>query len=442
MNGLLKHWRQSCVLLACGPVGEIDRVLLLARMAILLFVVALPFPHNAPWKNMALLGMLFAAIALFRQHRLVADLRSPLWWIVGALLGVLCLTAALGSDPLDSFHELRKHFLPGLLLLLLLPVVFADPRLGRLLLAICAAAFVLRAGMVLVELVRYLPDLDAGRTEGSYIKGFALDAGFYIPILLGLLLLAGASRWLAVLGLPLILAVMLLVQSRTPIIAAAIAAVLMLVFLRRWRTLATGVVAGLAVVGYVAVTQPVIAVRLASAFDMQTYRKAFEIANYSKPDDGLSARTAIWMGVLEITETRRWLGYGFGWKKLGRTAVENGYVAKWQARKGDALAEEQAWYFALPSDKVNPHSLYLQIYFESGLLGISAYLLSVGMLLWLSGRLAWRSQGEVQIVGAVVLAYLVDHLILGFANGLWIGLGPSFVLLGMLETVRRREKTI
>ncbi len=436
-----RDWLSNFTLLARAPNGEKDRTLLFSRLAILLFVIVLPFPHNALWKNLAQVGMLFSAIALFRQGRLQADLRSPIWLALLGLIGVFCFTAALGSDPADSFNELRKHFLPGVLLLMLVPVVFAEPRLSRFLLAICASVFVLRTGLALGELASYLPDLDAGRSQGLYIKGLALDAGFYIPILFGLILLGGSSRWMGVIGLPMVLAVMLLVQSRTPILAAAIAVLAMLLCLRRWRILAVSFAVGFLLVGYFVTSQPAIGARLASVFDVQTYRKAFDIANYNKPEDGLSARTAIWMGVLEITEPRRWQGYGFGWKKLGRTAVEQGYVAKWQGRQGDALAEERAWYFALPSDKVNPHNLYVQIYFESGLLGIAAYLLAVGGLLWVAARLSWRSLAEISIVAAMVMAYLVDHLFLGLANGLLLGLGPSFVLLALLETVRLREKT-
>lgn len=441
MSYLTDVWDRFGRLLHDGRDGEKDHILLLARLSIVLFVLVLPFQHNALWKNLAMVGMLFASVTLFRQCRLDRIWRSPVWWIFGGLFSVLCLTAAIGSDPLDSFRELRKHFLPGFFLLVLVPVVFAKEDLIRLLLAICASVFVLRAGLALLELARYLPDLNAGRTEGHFIKGFALDAGFYIPILLGLLLLGGKLRWLALCGLPMILVVMLLVQSRTPIFAAFIAATIMLASLRQWKTLALGFISVLLVAGYVVVTQPEIGKRLASTLNIQTYRTAFDVANFSQPQDGLTARTAIWMGLLEITAPRWWQGYGFGWKKLGKTAVDSGYVAKWQARQGDTLAQEQAWYFALPSDKVNPHSLYLQIYFESGLLGVLAYLFAVGALLWMAIRTTWCDRAEVKIVGAIMLSYLVDHLILGFANGLWIGLGPSFVLIALLETVHRCEIT-
>lgn len=438
---MMYKWLQDFLSLARAPSGEKDHTLLFARLAILLFVIVLPFQHNALWKNLAQVGMLLSAMQLIRQQRLKADLRSPIWIALLGLITVLFVTATLGSDPADSFSELRKHFLPGVLLLILVPVAFGEARLSRLLLAVCALVFVLRTGLALGELAYYLPDLDAARSQGRYIKGFALDAGFYIPIVLGLFLFGGRVRWLGGIGLPTILVVMLLVQSRTPILAAAVAVLAMLLCLRSWRILAVTFVVGLLVIGYFVVSQPAIGARLASVFDVQTYRKAFDIANYSKPDDGLSARTAIWVGVLEITEPRRWQGYGFGWKKLGRTAVEQGYVAKWQGRSGDALAGERAWYFALPSDKVNPHNLYLQIYFESGLLGVAAYLLAVGIFLCVAARVSWRSRGENSIVAAVVMAYLIDHLILGFANGLLLGLGPSFVLLALLETVRLRENT-
>lgn len=439
MTSVLKCCWQDFLLLVCGPKGESDRPLLLARLAIMLFIVVLPFQHNAAWKYLSQVGMLVSIAILLFQKRLFIDLRSPIWWALWGLLGILCLTAILGTTPLDSFNELRKHFMPGILLLILVPVVFSEPRLIRQVLVLCATVFVLRAVLALAELIQYLPDLNAAREGGRFIKGFALDAGFYIPILLGLLLLGRFSRCLAVLGLPLVLTVMLLVQSRAPIFAAVIALGIMLVFLRRWRILAISSLLGLALVGFVVTTQPAIGARLASAFDIQTYSNLFRSTNVGVPDDGLSGRTTIWKGVLEITESRYWQGYGFGWKKLGQTAVEQGYVAKWQS-SGDAEGmKERAWYFALPSDKVNPHNLYLQIYFESGILGVIAYLLSVSLLFWVAACLVLRSSGEKQIVAAIFMAYLVDHLVLGFANGLWLGQGTSFVLLALLEAVRRDD---
>lgn len=422
-----------------GHASRLDSATVLARISVLFLLAVLPFSHNAALKNFALLGMLTAAVWLAAQHRLAVDRRSPILLALGTLLAVLGVTAALGTNPADSFNELRKHFLPGILLLLLIPQVFSGPRLTHLVLSVVALAFMLRAGLTLLELGTYFPDLDTGRAEGKFIKGFSLDAGFYVPVLVGLLLLGGRWRWLAPLGLLAVLAAMLLVQSRTPLLAAGLAVAVMLVILRRWRILLLAFTAALLAGGYLAASHPEIGSRLGSMFDKQTYLRALDTKNYSKAE-GLAARMPIWFGVLEITASRPWQGYGFGWKKLGRTAVENGHVARWAAKSGDAFAEDQAWYFALPTSKVNPHNLYLQVYFESGWLGLAAYGLVLLVLFWQAGRLAWQAANEQRIVAGLVLAFLVDHVILGFSNGLWLGLGPSLALVALLETVRRSEK--
>lgn len=426
--------------LRAAPAAADRAPYVLARVSLLFLLAVLPFSHNAALKNLALLGLLVATAWLAARGRLAVDRRSPIVLALGGLLLVLGATAALGTDPFDSFGELRKHFLPGLLMLLLIPAVCADAAWRRVLLATVGLAFALRAGLTLVELASYFPDIDAGRNDGLFIKGFSLDAGLYVPALVGLCLLGGRARWPAALGLLLAGAAMLLAQSRTPVLAVAVAVVAMLFALRRWRPLLVLGAALLLAGGGLAFKQPQIAERFASTFDPATYARAFDTKNF-KPTEGLAARLPIWAGVLEIGASRPWLGYGFGWKKLAGVAADGGHVARWAARPDDAFAREQAWYFSLPPSKVNPHNLYLQIYFESGLLGLAAYAALLLVLFGLALRLAWRAPtAEQRIVAAVALGYLVGHVLLGLADGLWLGLGPSLALLGLLESVRRSEK--
>lgn len=423
-----------------GVKGGIHYALLLARLGVLVYLGALAFPHTAALRNMALLCMLIAIPLLYRQRRLIFDRQSPLWRMLALLLSVLAISAVLGSDPADSAGELRKHFLPGVLLLVLLPSVFASDRQIRILLLFIGASFALRATLTLGELAVFLPDLDAGRANGRFIKGFALDAGFYIPVLFGVMFLQGKMRWLTWLGLPLVIGCMVFVQSRTPILAGLLAVACMLLLLRRWKSLLFAVMSVLSIALYISVAQPQIFERLASSFNVETYRTAFDLRNFKAPKDGLTERVAIWSGVIEITEARSLLGYGFGWKKLGLTAESGGFLATWRAKEGDALAETKLRYFSQPSSKVNPHNLYLQIYFESGLLGVLAYGVFLVTLFWQAVRLATAGPDSTsRIGGAIIFAYLVDHIILGLGNGLWFGLGPSFAFLGLLEILRRRS---
>ena len=409
-----------------------------ARIAIYLFLLALPFGHNAAVKNIAMLVMAFSAIWLIRCRLLEIDWRSPIFHGLAVLLLVLMITAGLGIDSGDSFVELRKHFLPGVLMFLLIPTVFRGEPAIRRLLVVAALAFAIRAGLTVLELAYYFPDVNAGRSDGNFIKGFSLDAGFYIPILLGLLLLQARWRWLTVCCLLATLAVMLLVQSRAPVAAAIVAVVAMLFLLRKWRLLSASLLIVSTAAIYVGITHLDIAQRFSLAVSPQTYIQAIDTRNY-KQGDGFSGRTPIWYGLIEITAPRPWTGYGFGWKKLGPIAVSDGFVARWQAQAEDSFATEKAKYFSQQASTVNPHNLYLQIYFESGLLGLAAYLLFLCILLFQSARLAWVGNAFNRVLGAVVFAYLIDHIVLGMFNGLLIGLGPSLALIALLEAARRSE---
>ena len=124
--------------LAADQAGIFDAAASLARISTLFLLAVLPFSHNAALKNFALLGLLTATLWLTAQRRLDIDWYSPILRALAALLAVLAVTAALGSVPLDNLGELRKHFLPGILLLLLIPQVFQGERLMRVLLSVIA----------------------------------------------------------------------------------------------------------------------------------------------------------------------------------------------------------------------------------------------------------------------------------------------------------------
>jgi len=432
----LKSLFASCWL---NNLGLSDPAFALARGSILFLMIVLPFGHNAALKNIAVLGMLIAAIWLTARRQLDVDWRSPILAALAGMLLSLTITAGLGIEPVDSLGELRKHFLPGVLLFLLIPATFRGEHLVRLLLSVIAMAFLARTGLTLVELANYLPDLNAGRSDGNFIKGYSLDAGFYIPVILSLLLLGTRWRWLATITLIAVLSAMLLVQSRTPVAAALVAVTFMLLLLRKWRILLGCLSIVLASGTYIGVSQPEIAERFAKAISPQTYTQAFDTRNFQL-GDGFSGRTPIWLGVIEITEKRAWTGYGFGWKKLASVAMEGGYVARWETQKDDVFATEQARYFSQQASTVNPHNLYLQLYFESGLFGLVVYMLMLLILLAQAARLAWRGNEFNRVLGAMAFAYMVDHIVLGMFNGLLIGLGPSLAIIAIVELARLNEK--
>lgn len=407
-----------------------------ARISVFFYLLALPFTHNAAWKNIATVFMLLAVLWLVKARSLEIDLRSPIVIGLSALLVILTLSALTGVAPLESLNELRKHFLPAILLFMLTSVVFNDEIWQRRVFIIVGAAFLVRTGLALGELIHY-EDLQVARADGMFVKGFALDAGFYLPVYLGLALWSHSQRWLTALAIGLVITTILMVQGRAPLLASLISMLAILFLLRRWRVLAIFLGLGLLLMLTIVLPKPEIRERFAPAFSLQTYLKALDPQEYGRGSDGLSGRTPIWLGVIEIANERPTLGHGFGWKKLGALAVEKGYVARWQEKKDDPIAQAQSDYFSLPTDKVNPHNLYLQIYFEAGILGLMAYSVLVLILIKLAWQQSRRGSEWGKIVTAITFGFLIDHLILGLANGLWLGLGPSMAWLGLFEATRR-----
>lgn len=405
-----------------------DKTASFGRGAVLLYLAVIPFPHNAALRYMAIAAMLVAVLMALWQRVPLWDSKSPILRALLLLVAVFAVASALGPTPLDNLNELRKHFQAGVLLLLLVPAFFREPRDLRLLIAVPVLFFTLRAILALGELHHFSWVVQTARLEGyGLVKGFAMDATFYAPFLVGACFLArGRMRWLAIAALLAASAPLLVIQSRAPLVAVVVAAALMVAIMRKWRLLMGGAVVSLLVFGAATALQPDLKARLQSIVSPSSYQGVM----------GMSGRFPIWRGVTEIAMERPLFGYGFGWKKIATVAQEAGHVERWKSRN-DPFSQFQASYFALPPGSVNPHSLWFQLLFEGGMIGLAAY---VGVLLVLlrqaMANMKTKSSSAL-VISAMVLSYLGGHIIVGMANGLWLGAGPTFALIALLEASRR-----
>ena len=388
----------------------------MVRYGALVYAFALPFNHNAAIKNVALLVILIGLV-LTRGVRL--DWRSPIMIALLAVLGVALISTLFGVSVIEDLNAYRKHFLPAVVVFLAVISGFSELRWIRILVLTLLLAFGIRAGFALFEA------LASTRELGRAWKGFGLEAAIYIPLAVGALtVMTRNTRWFIAVVLAVGFAAVLAIESRTTLIAALIASLVIWMVRGEWRRMLVFML----FVGLLGASmlwlKPQLVERYASIFSTRTYQGT----------EALSNRTMIWQGVLEVAAERPVLGHGFGWKKLGRIAVEKGYVARWQS---DSESQFAAWYFSLPSDKVNPHNLALELLFEIGWLGVAVYLIAVLVLIWQSVRLVFITSSEWQAIGAMVVGFWVAYLIMNFGNSLWLGSGPSAIVLGMLVVLYR-----
>lgn len=392
----------------------------LGFFSLLLLAAVWPLTHNAAAKNIALAGMIVALVMRANEKRVWQAMKSPLFLVLAALASLAFASALWSVPPWATLDAARKHFLPLLIVFPAVMVFAGEPRRIRALLMTLIAAFCFRGFATLLEV------LTTTREASLFFKGFGLEAGLYVPLALGMVLTeSGWRRALSVFATVIAVTALALAGSRTGIAAALAGMMIVLAVTRRWKALLATLAGSLLVVGLVTTVKPDAGQKIAAALTPDSYVGA----------NALSGRGFIWQGVWEIGKTRPWLGHGFGWKTLGDTAVREGFVARWQG-KNDAASAAAAEYFSLPTDKVNPHNLPLQLFYEVGAVGVFLY---VVVLLYFIAT-AWRLRpggGPAGVLVATSLGVIGAYVIMNLTNGFWWGSSATLWVAPLLEYARR-----
>lgn len=340
------------------------------------------------------------------RTRPYCDWRSGIMLLFAGLC--LVFAASLAANPQwlgNNLNEFKKDYFKPLLMFMLAASFIRSPAHIRLLLLCFAAGFAVRAWLLLVYYLFDLPVL------APYLRGYALDAVFYFS-LSSVLLLHGRlpRRWQWLLAASWLVEALLLVlhQSRSPLLSVLFGLSCLLLAHRAWRKLLW--LCGLSLLSA--------ALLLAVKPDLwQRYATTFASASY-REDGAVVERKGIWLVTADLITRQPWLGYGPGWRKLSQLAQQPAVLANLGQRKEP---RQQAAYFYFTEranryGKANPHNLYLQLAFETGVPGLALYL-GLLLLLLLRARQLLR-RPDYQLLASSVLAIVPAFLLVGFANGL------------------------
>lgn len=392
-----------------------------------LFLFLQPLPHTAALRTLDLIWLLLAGAFALTRYRANIDWRSPLLRVITLLVGAFLLSAACGVAPLDSLNILRKDMLAPLLALLVLIATTDARRVWLVVITATAMGLAVRTLLVLTEW-SFIPMPE--RLDARWVKGYAMDAVIYAPLILATVIVGVRSTWTRILLLALMLlqfAIVIAYESRTGMVAL-VAAVFTVAVLagRRKFILAAGAVA-IAMLATGVALKPQLVDRYAAVFSADSYRGP----------QGMSIRSSIWSGTLQLIEARPILGYGSGWKKMQEIARKDGYVAKW--RRGSEMDKASADYFDVEGGSVNPHNLVLHILFEAGALGLIAYAALWYMFLACAAG-AWKRRRQNIVLAWVGIAgagFFIAYAVMNLMNGLGLMPGPIAGLLALAELSRR-----
>lgn len=401
-------------------------------------------PRTTAVVNSLVVLMVVALLMLLIKKELVLNFKSGM---VQAFAGfVLCVFLGALVSPYwqESLVPLRREILPMVLVFVLLAgqkSVYQNNMQGRVALIAGWAivwAFVCRTILALSDWLLQGVQNDVysiDRAAARFFDFYAIDATLMMPVVTAAILyLAMQRRLRAVLLCSIILAWVLIIVSgvRAAVVALGFVTVLQLLPWV-WRNKVAALIGAAVVASGLILSSPE---RLARISDR--YATIVSADTYMGKESGYSSfyeRLSIWHGTLQMVAERPLLGYGLGWQKIYDVSVQGGYVERWV--QSDQLIDRVVANYFLPLKRgeANPHNLWVQILFETGIAGLITYSLMLLLLLWRAILLLQRkTQVPVERwFAAATLAYMVSYLLINTMNGLWLGAGATLMLLTVSE---------
>ena len=397
--------------------------------------------------------MLLSTVVLAFRGRLIIDWHSNLARAFAVFVLVVAAGIALSPYWRESLIPFRRELTPMLLAFVLLTgqrAVQEQHQRRRVALLVAWAlisAFVIRSFLALVDWLTEGVHTDyysSNHEAARFFDFFAIDASLIMPIVVAACLYLVMARGIrALLVLSLVVAMLLVIVSsvRTALIVMLLVTLLQL--LPRLRSRKVWVLLGVTFLGLVVAMSATnrlqkVTERYATIFSKEAYQGS-EVTGASS----IYERLSIWKGTLEMAAERPLLGYGLGWQKIYDAAYENGYVARWRQSPAYIDRTVANYFDTYERGKVNPHNLWVDIVFETGILGLVSY---VAMLLILLTRaLRALKEGTKDSVthwfGAASVAYLLAYGMVNMMGGFWLTSGATLILMIISELIWQQRST-
>lgn len=393
--------------------GIEDRLYGFIPPLLLIYIFFQPFNHFAGIKNTAFI--LMSLLFLIKITRKGINIHWKDSTIIALfILGLIILISIfLSNYVIDSLNAFRKNFLYQTVAFFVIVTEFHEIEKLKALLHTVIVSFITVTLIIFIKNppANLLNILEVKAQKETFLRGYALNAAFYVPFTIGYLfstkdrLSIKAFYWLMLLAE--FVLVWLYYSSRTTLAAVLAAGVIMIVMSKRYKMLLAMLIVFLGVGIITYFKKPELLERHKTLLYPATYMT----------NEGLSGRLGIWKGTIDMIKDRPVLGYGYGWKKIAIVAREEGYLERWKEKWPDTYDFfEKGGY-----GRASPHNLILQILFEVGILGLLAFMLFwATVFLKVTGIIKKGCASELScFVKYGVLGVLAAYSIINITNSLW-----------------------
>lgn len=399
------------------------------------YIFACAIPHS-PAARYALLGcLLILGIFGFFQKQLEWRASSyVLTWLT--IFVVIALISSITSPyVLESLNAFRKDYIPPLLVLFigssLKQTSEESYAFAKYVVWALIAGFGLKTGLAFWDgainnqfiFSPYSNEEFVKQNNGlpKFVSFYAVEAVLYITVTFAALLCFTKQRILTVmLSIICLLSVFMIFVSgiRTAVVTTILAMFILVLFKLK------NAKAAIILVIFLFISIGGVGFLIKNNLPVERYMSLIETESYVKKDSDKSAlagRLYIWEGMIEIVQNRPFLGFGPGWQKIPEVAKNTGLLEGWKNGPQTYNNRYKVGYFSLERGQMSPHNLPLQILFETGWLGLIAYVGLFASFVIGSLRTPRCSQAAYSLASwlkITVVSYCVAYILMDITNAL------------------------
>ncbi len=399
------------------------------------------FPHTTTPKEIAFWTAFLCWVVLrLRKSEPFMPL-NPVIISLSLFMVIAFISSVLGMGTIENINRFKGELLIPFGLFLITATEFDNFKKVKQLLSALLIAFAIYTLMAIIESANYGLQYfwdKSNREQYMWLTNYSQMASVIFPLILGTILLV-TNRWLKYFLVAFAIVVFgILVNYRgfTVFLGAFSVLLLWAIFVRpnRYRLWMVAFIClfiltfGLILhsyKGYPAVDE--YRVKL---------EKIFNITEEFKSEEGFSNRIPPWKAAVDIIKDRPLLGYGWGMKKFTKLVQQEKFMEKWRVNKPSIYN----FYTTFKGAFFPPHNLFLEIAIQSGLLGLSAFIIFIGIYLYYLFKNILRNNSDTDrnfsiiLVGGTFLSFMIINLMnneLGNISGkiffVVLGVGAAWI---------------
>lgn len=382
------------------------------------YFLLLIFPHTTTPKEIILWTAVLCWIIL-RIKRPGPFIRlTPIITALSLFMVIAFIASVIGAEPIENLKRFKGELFVPFLFFLITATEFNSIEKSKRLLYAPLIAFAIYTLLAVFESANYGLHqyfwIKSNREQYIWLDNYTQMSAIIFPLILGLILLTvnRGLRYLLVIYAVSVFGIVTAYRGFT-VFSGSVSVLLL------WAIFARPPKYRLWMVGFISLFLLIFGFLLHSYKGypaVDEYRAKLEkIINVSgefKSKGGFSNRMPAWEASVDIIKDRPILGYGWGIKKFTKLVQQKKLMENWKVNKPHVYD-----FFTTFKDVFfPPHNMFLEIAIQSGLLGLSAFIIFIGIYLYYLFKNILRNSSDTDrnfsiiLVGGTFLSFIIMSL--------------------------------